>query len=90
MVRYDNERMSSEDGRQQIQQMAELAQKCLRMKGENRPTMKDVAMVLHGLMGMSSSYSGSIIDDEDTITNPVLSLESAESFCYTESIMEGR
>ncbi|KAI3893058.1 hypothetical protein MKX03_033030 [Papaver bracteatum] len=90
MVRYDNERVSSEDGRQQIQQMAELAQKCLRMKGENRPTMKDVAVVLHGLMGMSSSYSGSIIDDEDTITNTVLSLESAESFCYTESIMEGR
>lgn len=52
--------------------------------------MKDVAMVLQGLAGMSSSYSAGIIDDDDIITNTVLSLESAESFCYTESIMEGR
>ncbi|KAI3946332.1 hypothetical protein MKW98_010456, partial [Papaver atlanticum] len=89
LVQNDNERVSSVHEHQQIQQMAELAQNCLRMKGENRPTMKEVAMVLHGLMMISSSYPG-ILDDEETMRTTkeehMLLLESAELLSYTDSI----
>ncbi|RZC89310.1 hypothetical protein C5167_029213 [Papaver somniferum] len=89
LVKNDNERVSSVHGHQQIQQMAELAQKCLRMKGENRPTMKEVAMILHGLMMISSSYHG-ILDEEDTMHTSrgehMLLLEFAELLSYTDSI----
>ncbi|KAI3840370.1 hypothetical protein MKX03_005866 [Papaver bracteatum] len=86
LVQNDNERVSSEH---EHQQMAELAQKCLRMKGENRPTMKEVEMVLHRLMMISSSYPG-ILDDEETMCTTkeehMLLLESAELLSYTDSI----
>ncbi|RZC56967.1 hypothetical protein C5167_015821 [Papaver somniferum] len=89
LVQNDNERVSSVHGHQQIQQTAELAQKCLRMKGENRPTMKEVAMILHVLMVISSSYHG-ILDEEDTMHTSrgehMLLLESAELLSYTDSI----
>ncbi|KAI3989548.1 hypothetical protein MKX01_031602 [Papaver californicum] len=89
MVQNDNERVSSVHGHQQIQQMAELAQKCLRMKGENRPSMKEVAMVLHGLMMISSSYPG-ILEGEDTMYTSreehMLLLGSAKLLSYTDSI----
>ncbi|RZC90002.1 hypothetical protein C5167_029067 [Papaver somniferum] len=90
LVRYDNERISSVHGHQQIQQMAELAQKCLRMKGENRPTMKQVAMVLHGLMMISSSQP-SVLDDDYMFTNTtkeerMLFEESTKLLSYTDSI----
>ncbi|XP_026431289.1 wall-associated receptor kinase 2-like [Papaver somniferum] len=90
LARYDNERVSSVDVHQQIQQMAELAQKCLRMKGENRPTMKEVAMALHGLMMISSSQPG-VLDDDYMFTNTtkeerMLLAESAKLLSYTDSI----
>ncbi|RZC48169.1 hypothetical protein C5167_041109 [Papaver somniferum] len=89
LVRNDNERISSVHGNQQIEQMAELAQKCLRMKGEKRPTMKEVAMVLHGLMRMTSA---DVLDDEEDIAENsreevnVVLLKSAELLSYTDSI----
>ncbi|KAI3935285.1 hypothetical protein MKX01_026236 [Papaver californicum] len=88
LVRYDKEQISGVDGHQQIQQMAELAQKCLRVKGEKRPTMKEVAMVLHGLTMMSSRNPG-FMDDEDMKTSKeeyMRLLESAELLSYTDSI----
>ncbi|KAI3889482.1 hypothetical protein MKX03_025481 [Papaver bracteatum] len=90
LVRYDSERVSSVHGHQQIQQMAELAQKCLRMKGENRPTMKQVAMVLHRLMMISSTEPG-VLDDDYMFTNTtkeerMLLAESAKLLSYTDSI----
>ncbi|KAI3977122.1 hypothetical protein MKX01_042812 [Papaver californicum] len=89
LVRYDNEQISSVHGHQQIQQMAELASKCLRMKGVNRPTMKEVAMVLHGLMMITSSQPG-VLDDDYMFTNTskeerMLLSESAK-LVYTDSI----
>ncbi|KAI3915868.1 hypothetical protein MKX01_026506 [Papaver californicum] len=87
LVRYDNEQISSVHGHQQIQQMAELARNCLRMKPEKRPTMKEVAMVLHGLMRMTSAYA---LDDEDIADNckeeSMVLLRSSVSLSYTDSI----
>ena len=35
--------------KEEIRQMANLAQRCLNLTGRNRPTMKEVAMVLEGI-----------------------------------------
>ncbi|KAI3870933.1 hypothetical protein MKX03_025121 [Papaver bracteatum] len=91
LVKNDIERVSSVHGHQQIQEVAELAQKCLRMKGENRPSMKEVAIVLHGIMRVSSNHLWVLDDDEgitDTRSNEerMLLLESAELLSYTDSI----
>lgn len=91
LVLNDNERVSSVHGHQQIQEMAELAQKCLRMKGENRPSMNEVAIVLHGLTRVSSKHPWVLDDDEDipntTSTEEcMLLLDAAELLSYTDSI----
>ncbi|KAI3848084.1 hypothetical protein MKX03_035753 [Papaver bracteatum] len=88
LVRNENELISSVHGHQQIQQMGELAQKCLRVKGEKRPTMKEVAMVLHGLMRLSSNKLDDLDDediDEDDGRICLHLLESSE-LSYTDSM----
>ncbi|KAJ4977926.1 hypothetical protein NE237_008706 [Protea cynaroides] len=42
-------RVLQEGSKEQIQEVMELAKKCLCLKGEKRPTMKDVATMLEGL-----------------------------------------
>ncbi|KAL5738572.1 hypothetical protein ACOSP7_031333 [Xanthoceras sorbifolium] len=42
----------NDDNREQIREVGELARRCLRVKGEERPTMKEVAMELEGLRRM--------------------------------------
>ncbi|XP_026442907.1 wall-associated receptor kinase 5-like [Papaver somniferum] len=88
LVKNDIERVGSVVGHQQIQEMAELAQKCLRMKGENRTSMKEVAIVLHGITRVSSNHPW-VLDDEEGATSKeerMLLLESAELLSYTDSI----
>ncbi|KAI3870935.1 hypothetical protein MKX03_025123 [Papaver bracteatum] len=91
LVKNDIEQVSSVHGHQQIQEVAELAQKCLRMKGENRPSMKEVAIMLHGIMNVSSNQPW-VLDDDEDITNTTskqersLFLESDELLSYTDSI----
>ncbi|KAI3931182.1 hypothetical protein MKW92_050971 [Papaver armeniacum] len=57
--------------------------------GEKRPTMKEVAMVLHGLMRMTSA---NVLDDEEDIEDNsreevnVVLLKSAELLSYTDSL----
>ena len=41
-----------EGNKEQLKEVAELAKSCLRVKGEERPTMKDVAMELTGIRRM--------------------------------------
>ncbi|KAF3943220.1 hypothetical protein CMV_030198 [Castanea mollissima] len=41
-----------EGNKEQLKEVAELAKSCLRVKGEERPTMKDVAMELAGIRKM--------------------------------------
>ncbi|KAF8406764.1 hypothetical protein HHK36_008856 [Tetracentron sinense] len=43
-------RLVHEGSREQLQEVAELAKRCLKMNGEERPTMKEVAMELEGLI----------------------------------------
>nr|XP_048324835.1 wall-associated receptor kinase 5-like [Ziziphus jujuba var. spinosa] len=39
----------NEENREQLKEVAELARRCLSVKGEDRPTMKEVAMELEGI-----------------------------------------
>ncbi|KAK0600164.1 hypothetical protein LWI29_012371 [Acer saccharum] len=43
----------NDDNTEQIKEVAELARMCLSVKGEERPTMKEVAMELEGLIRMN-------------------------------------
>ncbi|XP_060670600.1 wall-associated receptor kinase 2-like [Ziziphus jujuba] len=42
-------RMVNEENREQLKEVAGLAKRCLSLKGEDRPTMKEVAMELEGI-----------------------------------------
>ncbi|RZC75383.1 hypothetical protein C5167_050867 [Papaver somniferum] len=88
LVRNENELISSVHGHQQIQLMGELAQKCLRVKGEKRPTMKEVAMVLHGLMVLSSNKPDVLDDDDIDEDDSKIRLDLLESseLSYTDSM----
>ncbi|XP_075664767.1 putative wall-associated receptor kinase-like 16 [Castanea sativa] len=44
--------IANEGNAEQLKEVANLAKKCLSLKGEDRPTMKDVAMELEGLRKM--------------------------------------
>ncbi|KAK3218132.1 hypothetical protein Dsin_012102 [Dipteronia sinensis] len=43
----------NDDNKDEMREVAELARRCLRVKGEERPTMKEVAMELEGLRRMN-------------------------------------
>ncbi|XP_057975615.1 wall-associated receptor kinase 2-like [Malania oleifera] len=45
-------RVANEAGREQVVAVAELTRRCLRMRGDERPTMKEVMMELEGLRRM--------------------------------------
>ncbi|CAN6721485.1 unnamed protein product [Malus baccata var. baccata] len=45
---------------EQLKEVSNLAKRCLRIKGEERPTMKEVAMVLEGLRRMTKHLLGEI------------------------------
>lgn len=50
-----------DDNRDQLKEVARLAQGCLNIKGEDRPTMKEVAMVLEGLRsGGNQSWANTV------------------------------
>ncbi|KAI9186379.1 hypothetical protein LWI28_016682 [Acer negundo] len=44
----------TDDNREQMREVAELARRCLMVNGEERPTMKEVAMELEGLRRMNT------------------------------------
>ncbi|KAG9459257.1 hypothetical protein H6P81_003765 [Aristolochia fimbriata] len=49
-------RALEEGGTFQVQSVAEVAKRCLRLKGEERPTMKEVAALLEGLVLANSTH----------------------------------
>ncbi|KAL3738786.1 hypothetical protein ACJRO7_020199 [Eucalyptus globulus] len=45
--------IANEENNEQVREVANLAKRCLKIKGEERPTMKEVAMELEGLKAMA-------------------------------------
>ncbi|RZC44397.1 hypothetical protein C5167_037345 [Papaver somniferum] len=56
-------RVVAEGNREQVLSVAKLAKRCLSLKSEDRPTMKEVAMELENLMKSSSSTHTSMQDN---------------------------
>ncbi|KAI9185224.1 hypothetical protein LWI28_005452 [Acer negundo] len=57
----------NDDNKEQMTEVAELAKRCLQVKGEERPTMKEVAMELEGLRRMNKHLWDSVeVNIEET------------------------
>ncbi|KAF7849695.1 hypothetical protein BT93_L0379 [Corymbia citriodora subsp. variegata] len=61
--------IANEGNNEQVKEVANLAKRCLKIKGEERPTMKEVAMELEGLRAMANhpGVSGIDVNPEETI-----------------------
>ncbi|KAL0560888.1 hypothetical protein IC582_001305 [Cucumis melo] len=57
--------LGSDVDEKQLKEVANLAKRCLRVKGEERPTMKEVAAELEGLCQMASGHPW-IVDDKSS------------------------
>ncbi|KEH39811.1 wall-associated receptor kinase-like protein [Medicago truncatula] len=68
----------NEENKQEIKEVAVLAAKCLRLRGEERPSMKEVAMELEG-MRLMNKHSW-INDDSNVEESRFLLHESSSSF----------
>ncbi|MCD7471968.1 hypothetical protein HAX54_012788 [Datura stramonium] len=66
-------RVSREGSLEQLQKMAELVKNCLRSRGEDRPTMKEVAIELEGLRKLTgiswSNQHGQEENDQDELSD---------------------
>lgn len=71
-------RIVNDENKEQLRGMAELARRCLSMKGEERPPMREVAMELEGLRRMQKHPWDSAISPEET-----------ESLLFGKSITAG-
>ncbi|PNY14530.1 wall-associated receptor kinase 2-like protein [Trifolium pratense] len=60
--------MLNEENKQEIKEVAVLAAKCLRLKGEKRPSMKEVAMELEG-MRLMEKHSSTNEDLNESLSN---------------------
>ncbi|XP_031375261.1 putative wall-associated receptor kinase-like 16 isoform X2 [Punica granatum] len=77
----------SENNTEQLRGVAGLTKKCLRVKGDERPSMTEVAMELEGLRVMGSHPWVSIELDMEEETVHLLGKERPESLMsYTESM----
>lgn len=68
-----HERVRNEGNSEQLKGVAELARRCLRMKGVKRPTMKEVKMELEELM-MGNCVHVEFATNDIEETEPLLDL----------------
>ncbi|KAG5582281.1 hypothetical protein H5410_052908, partial [Solanum commersonii] len=63
-------RVLREGNLEQLQQMAELVKNCLQLRGEDRPTMKEVAIQLEGLRKVTGvSWSNQHLHEENDLSD---------------------
>ncbi|KAF5467846.1 hypothetical protein F2P56_012058 [Juglans regia] len=75
--------MVLEGNMEQIQQFVELARSCLAVKGEERPTMREVAMELEGIRTMPKHLWVNIVANSEEVED--LLVETCEANKYGES-----
>jgi hypothetical protein len=73
------EGMLNEENKQEIKEVAVLAAKCLRLRGEERPSMKEVAMELEGMRLMDKH---SWINDDLNVEESRYLLHESSSSIY--------
>lgn len=79
-----------EAGRDQLRSVAELAKRCLKLRGEERPTMKQVVVKLEALMTRTSQrhpWSTQVVDQDDNdhetdMALPLLTSDEPSSDLY--------
>ncbi|RHN76862.1 putative protein kinase RLK-Pelle-WAK family [Medicago truncatula] len=78
----------NEENKQEIKEVAVLAAKCLRLRGEERPSMKEVAMELEGMRLMNKH---SWINDDSNVEESRYLLHESSSSLYEpgDSITHG-
>ena len=76
--------IAKEGKAEQLKEVANLAKRCLRLKGEDRPTMKEVAIELEGLRKMEM-HSWVNVDSNSEETKFLLG-ETSDSYKYNASI----
>ncbi|XP_059629935.1 putative wall-associated receptor kinase-like 16 [Cornus florida] len=63
-----DDQIVNEDNADQVREVAKLAQSCLRLKGEERPTMREVTVELEGLMRVEKHvWAFSEVTPEETL-----------------------
>ncbi|KAK9096299.1 hypothetical protein Sjap_021796 [Stephania japonica] len=67
LIELLDQRVVEEGDLGEIHEIANLARQCLRLHGEERPTMKEVAMELQGLLRVSQKHAWMEQDPEETI-----------------------
>ena len=75
--------IAKEGKAEQLKEVANLAKRCLRLKGEDRPTMKEVATELEGLRKMEM-HSWVNVDSNSEETKFLLG-ETSDSYKYNAS-----
>ncbi|KAL3737272.1 hypothetical protein ACJRO7_026097 [Eucalyptus globulus] len=77
------EELIAHEDNEQVKRVADLAKRCLKLKGEERPTMKEVASELDGIRAMAKHPWVNIdLNSEETI---YLLGEMTESIVYADS-----
>ncbi|XP_059629582.1 putative wall-associated receptor kinase-like 16 [Cornus florida] len=56
LLKIFEDRVGNEEKIEQLKEVAKLTKRCLRVKGEERPTMKDVAIELEGILRMTEKH----------------------------------
>ncbi|XP_030474801.1 putative wall-associated receptor kinase-like 16 [Syzygium oleosum] len=67
-----DEVIANEENNEQVKEVANLSERCLKIEGKERPTMKEVAMELEGLRAMAKHpwVSGINVNPEETVHLP--------------------
>ncbi|XP_010063910.2 putative wall-associated receptor kinase-like 16 [Eucalyptus grandis] len=77
------EELIAHEGNEQVKRVADLAKRCLKLKGEERPTMKEVASELDGIRAMANHPWVNIdLNSEETVH---LLGEMTDSIVYADS-----
>ncbi|KAJ0024137.1 hypothetical protein Pint_08055 [Pistacia integerrima] len=63
---YGTNHIVNDENKEQLREMAELARRCLSVKGEERPPMREVAMELKGLRMMHKHPWDNAVNPEET------------------------
>ncbi|KAK4766853.1 hypothetical protein SAY86_014604 [Trapa natans] len=88
----EDSNVKSDDDAQQVKEVAMLSKRCLRMRGDERPTMKEVAMKLEGIRVMAQHPWVAVeLNHEEThnlLGEAFKSLDHAYTSTTNESMMD--